>query len=86
MGGVLFFVWLGSFKAGLIRMLFLLGLWLTLLALAVGEWTVLHGITMLGGYLGLVTAILAAIVSAKAVIGHGAAIGAGAPRATSQAA
>ena len=29
------YVWVGSFKAGIVRMLFLLGLWLTLLALAI---------------------------------------------------
>jgi succinate-acetate transporter protein len=65
------YVWLGSFKAGLERMLFLLGLWLTLLALAIAGWTDLHGFQILGGYLGLATAILAAITSAMAVIGHG---------------
>lgn len=81
-----FYVWLGSFRSGLIRMLFLLGLWLTLLALAVGQWTGAHGITMLGGYLGLITAILAAIVSAQAVIGHGFKLRSTAPQATSQAA
>lgn len=65
------YVWFGSFKAGIERLLFLLGLWLTLLALAIGDWTSLHGFTVLGGYLGLITAILAAITSAIAVIGHG---------------
>jgi hypothetical protein len=49
-------------------MLFLLGLWLTLLALAIGDWIGSHGITVLGGYLGLITSILAAITSAMAVI------------------
>jgi len=65
------YVWLGSFKAGTERMLFLLGLWLTLLALAIGAWTGLHGFQILGGYLGLATAILAAITSAMAVITYG---------------
>jgi hypothetical protein len=63
-----FYVWLGSFSAGAVRMLFLLGLWLTLLALAIGDWIGSHGITVLGGYLGLITSILAAITSAMAVI------------------
>ncbi len=69
----LFFAWvfLGSFKAELQRTLFLLGLWLTLLALAIGEWTGIHGFTLAGGYLGLITSILAAITSAMEVIGHG---------------
>jgi uncharacterized protein len=65
------YVWFGSFKAGIERLLFLLGLWLTLLALAIGEWGDLHAFTVLGGYLGLATAILAAITSAMAVIAHG---------------
>lgn len=65
------YVWVGSFKAGIVRMLFLLGLWLTLLALAIAGWFGLTGFWMLGGYLGLITAILAAIVSAMAVISHG---------------
>jgi uncharacterized protein len=80
------YVWFGSFKAGLARLLFLLGLWLTLLALAIGEWTGLHGVTILGGYLGLITAILALIASAQAVIGHGFAVGGDTPQATRQAA
>lgn len=65
------YVWLGSLKAGIERLLFLLGLWLTLLALAIGEWGTLQGFTVLGGYLGLATAILAAITSAAAIIPHG---------------
>ena len=65
------YVWVGSFKAGIVRMLFLLGLWLTLLALAIAMWFGLTGFAMLGGYLGLITAILAAIVSAMTVISHG---------------
>ncbi|HTV79799.1 MAG TPA: hypothetical protein VMF03_16210 [Steroidobacteraceae bacterium] len=65
------YVWFGSFKAGIERMLFLLGLWLTLLALALNGWTGAHGFEVLGGYLGLITAILAAITSAVAIISHG---------------
>jgi hypothetical protein len=64
-------VWFGSLKADLQRMLFLLALWLTLLALAIGDWTGIHGFTLAGGYLGLITSILAAITSAVEVIGHG---------------
>lgn len=64
------YVWFGSFRAGLERMLFLLGLWLTLLALAIGEWSDSHFFTVLGGYLGLATSILAGITSAIAVIAH----------------
>ena len=62
------YVWLGSFKSGMLRMLFLLGLWLTLLALAIGDWGNLKALMIVGGYLGLVTAVLAALTSAKEVI------------------
>jgi succinate-acetate transporter protein len=62
------YVWLGSFKEGSGRFLFLLGLWLTLLALAIGDWTSQTRFTVLGGYLGLITSIIAAIVSANSVI------------------
>ncbi|MGP8432764.1 hypothetical protein ACT2FY_38165 [Paraburkholderia fungorum] len=65
------YVWLGSFKAGLPRILFLLALWLTLLALAIGNWGGPQLFLVLGGYLGLLTAILAAITSAITVIMHG---------------
>jgi hypothetical protein len=65
------YVWLGSFKSGITRMLFLLGLWLTLLALAIGNWGNLHSIILIGGYLGLVTSILAAITSAIDIITFG---------------
>lgn len=68
------YVWVGSFSsgfAGIVRMLFLLGAWLTLLALAIGSWASLGGFVVLGGYIGLVTAILAGIVSASSVITHG---------------
>lgn len=65
------YVWLGAFKSGIFRILFLLGLWLTLLALAIGNWSAIHGFIVAGGYLGLVTSILAAITSAKEVIKHG---------------
>jgi succinate-acetate transporter protein len=67
------YVWFGAFRAGLPRCLFLLGLWLTLLTLAIGYWggMRLHIVSLIGGYMGLVTAILAAIVSAIAVISNG---------------
>lgn len=76
------YVWLGSFKAGLVRLLFLLGLWLTLLALAISAWAGLHAFLILGGYLGLITSILAAVISAQAIIEHG--FGAVAGRANTQ--
>ncbi len=65
-------VWFGAFKAGVQRWLFLLGLWLSLLAFAIGGWGGgVHALERIGGYIGLATAILAAITSAIEVIGHG---------------
>lgn len=54
-----FGIWLASFREGAARMLFTLGLWLTLLALALGGWTRLDGFTIAGGYLGLASAVIA---------------------------
>lgn len=64
-------VWFGSFRAGVPRFLFLLGLWLTLLAWAIGYWGQVHGFIILGGYIGLITSILAAITSAMTIITRG---------------
>ncbi len=67
------YVWLGSFKSGITRMIFLLGMWVTLLLLAIGGWTDVRGWAIVAGYCGLVTAVLACIVSANDVIRLGAA-------------
>ncbi|MGH7995512.1 MAG: hypothetical protein ACREFX_04080 [Opitutaceae bacterium] len=65
------YVWLASFKAGGGRVLFLLGLWLTLLAFAISGWMHNnHFFDVLAGYIGLATSVLAAFVSATSVIGH----------------
>jgi uncharacterized protein len=66
------YVWVGSFRSGATRMLFLLGAWLTMLALAIGGWTGVQGWVILAGYIGLATSILAGITSASEIIrlGH----------------
>ncbi len=61
------YIWAGSFKSGTSRMLFLLGSWLTMLALAIGCWTGVAGFLIIGGYLGLITSIFAVITSASEV-------------------
>jgi uncharacterized protein len=69
-----FFAWVfvGALKAGVVRALFLLGTWLSLLAGAIAGWSGgSHVFTLISGYIGLATAILAAIVSASEVICHG---------------
>ncbi len=65
------YVWLGSFHASLPRQLFLLGLTLMLLAIALNLWTGLGFFQVIGGYIGLVTALLAALVSASGIIVFG---------------
>jgi len=65
------YVWAGSFKSGVTRMLFLLGACLTMMALAVGCWAHVSGFIVLGGYIGLATSIVAMIVSANEVIRPG---------------
>lgn len=65
------YVWLGSFHATLPRQLFLLGLTLMLLAIALNLWTGLGFFQVIGGYIGLVTALLAALVSASGIIVFG---------------
>ena len=62
-----FYVWLAALKVDLLRMLFLLGLWLTLLALALNFWGVGRVLVEIGGYLGLTTSIIAFLVSAIAI-------------------
>ncbi len=69
-----FFAWVfvGALKADVVRILFLLGTWLSLLAGAIAGWSGgSHAFHLIGGYIGLATAILAAIVSAREVICHG---------------
>jgi uncharacterized protein len=65
------YVWVGSFRSGITRMLFLLGAWLTMLALAIGGWTGAQGWVILAGYIGLATSVLAAIASATEIIRFG---------------
>ncbi len=65
---VAFYIWVASFRDGSARMLFTLGLWLSFLALAIADWTDSSGFTMLGGYLGLITAIIGGYISAADVI------------------
>ncbi|MDA8195243.1 MAG: acetate uptake transporter [Thermaerobacter sp.] len=62
-----FYMWIASLKITRALQLVFLALWLTFVVLAIGAWGV-PSFTVLGGYLGLVTAILALYVSAAEVI------------------
>jgi len=61
------YLWIASFGGGIIQNLFLLGLWLTLLALAIANWTSSGFVRIVGGYIGLVTSLLAGYLSAVSI-------------------
>ena len=62
------YLWMGSFRAELPRQLFLLGISLTFLAKALYGWTDMRVLELISGYLGLISSIIAAIISASDVI------------------
>lgn len=65
------YLWLGSFRAELPRQLFLLGITLTFLAKALYGWTDMRALELISGYLGLISSVIAAIISASDVIVFG---------------
>jgi succinate-acetate transporter protein len=65
---LVFCIWIAACKEGAARMLFTLGLCLSLLAYALAGWTRLEALTVLGGYLGLVTAVIGIYVAAAEMI------------------
>lgn len=62
------YLWIASLKAGVLRVLFLVFLWLALLSEALGAWGGSMTLVMLGGYLLILSAIFAFIISAAEVI------------------
>ena len=63
-----FYMWIGTFRANRAVQLIFLALWVTFVLLGVGDWTGSAVLHKLGGYLGLVTAVLAFYLSAADVI------------------
>ncbi len=63
-----FYMWIASFRHNMVLQLVFLTLWITFFLLAIGKWFGLDLIGMLGGYTGLVCALLAAYLSAAEVI------------------
>lgn len=63
-----FCIWLGSWRRDIARMLFALGLCASLFAFALANWLGINALTVLGGYLGLVTAILGIYVTVALVV------------------
>jgi succinate-acetate transporter protein len=66
-----FYVWLASFKAGRARSLFLLALWLAILAACLAQWLGWEGFSYIHGYLALFTGLVATYISAATIINHG---------------
>lgn len=68
-----FYAWVfyAALKGPRVRMLFLLGVTLTFLALAISDWSHHHVLEVVGGYLALATAVLAASISACEINAHG---------------
>jgi hypothetical protein len=66
------YLWLASLQpgSGTFRMLFLLLFWLGALAAALGGWTTSTSLEVLSGYLLLISAVIAFIVSAREVLSH----------------
>ena len=63
-----FYMWLASLRAARALQLIFLALWITFFLLAAGEWTGIAGVHQAGGYMGLLTAVLAFYLSAAEVI------------------
>lgn len=68
-----FYAWVcvAALRDGRMRRVFLLGVALTYLAFGVSDWAGLRSVEAVAGYLALVTALLAAWISACAINGHG---------------
>lgn len=63
-----FCIWLAACRNGVARMLFTFGLCISLLAFALANWVHLGALTVLGGYLGLVTAVLGIYIAAAEIL------------------
>jgi len=63
-----FIMWLGSLALNRAVQLIFLALWITFFLLAAGEWTANAGLHAAGGYVGLLTAVLAFYLAAADVI------------------
>jgi len=63
-----FYMWIASFRHNMVLQLVFLTLWITFLLLAIGKWFGADFIGTLGGYMGLICALLAAYLSAAEVI------------------
>lgn len=63
--------WAGSIRSGRIRSFFLLALWLSLGCLAIAGWADSAGWMIAGGYLGLISAVLAFAIAGTEIVRYG---------------
>jgi len=63
-----FYMWIGSFRTNNALQLVFLALWITYVLLAIGDWSHVTLITRIGGYTGLITAVVAFYASAAGII------------------
>ncbi|HUH70035.1 MAG TPA: acetate uptake transporter [Mycobacterium sp.] len=63
-----FYMWVGSLALNRALQSVLLALWITFLLLGIGDWTRITGLHQAGGYVGLLTAILAFYLAAAEII------------------
>lgn len=65
---LVFCAWIAACRDGVARMLFTAGLCLSLFAAALSNWAHIEALAVLGGYLGLVTAVVGIYIAAAEVI------------------
>ncbi len=65
-----FYVWLSSFKAGWARSLFLLVVWISMLAGCLLSWTSMGFFRTIDGYTGLIAALVAIYISAAEILNY----------------
>ncbi|HEY1610691.1 MAG TPA: acetate uptake transporter [Paraburkholderia sp.] len=63
-----FYMWIGTFRSPKALQAIFLALWITFFLLAAGDWTGSAALHVAGGYVGLVTAVLAFYLSAAEII------------------
>ena len=63
-GAFTFYMWLATFRSPRALQAIFLALWITFFLLAAGKWTGSSALHVAGGYMGLVTAVLAFYLSA----------------------
>jgi succinate-acetate transporter protein len=61
-------MWLGTLRAARALQLIFLALWITFFLLAGGEWSGMSSLHVAGGYMGLLTALLAFYLSAAEIV------------------